>query len=215
MFNSAGLYQQISSQNPAYTIPMPYSYGIPIFEARYSVYPEKEREKRRPSHIFPRKTHQQASAKEKEEPIDRRYFHTQMGYVPVQIVDADKLRHDQGDDREERAREGGCRIERREDVTTLRTWDYSREFAYNSSSNSGQHRDRHMYDHWRSSRLYQASPGESSTPSPSHISNKRFLRKHECVSRVKEYMYPPKKEQTGRDTRSERWGRGHIRLRDQ
>ena len=198
---------------------MSYPYSIttyPTYEARVlrgglSGYPEKERDKR-PGHIFPRKTYQ----KEKEEPIDGRYFHTQMGYVPVQIVDADKLRRDQEGDREDKAREERRRVERREDVTTLRqTWeatDYLRKLSHSS-----RHRDRHMYNHRRSTRVYQADPRESSTPSPPHIPNK-YVVKQEYVSQVKEYeVYQPKKEQAGRDTKSGPneycWGRGYIRTR--
>ena len=175
------------------------------------------RDTKRPSHIFPHKTHQKPSTKKKEEPIDGRCFHTQMAFVPVQIVDADKFRQDRRD-KGGRTREERLRIERREDVTTLRqTWeatDYSRRFEYNS----GQRRDRHMYDHRFSSRVYQANPRESSPQPPAHIPNKFLVRKEECVSRVKKYEYQSKKEKVGCDTRpapkEHLWGRGSIRTRD-
>ena len=187
MFNSAHLYQQMYSQYP---ISMSYSYGgIPISKARvesFSGYPEKERDKRGLHHVFPRMIHQQASSKKKEEPIDGRYFHTQMGYVPVQIVDADKLWRGQ-EDREDRPREERHRREGSEGVTTLRqTWEATDKFAY--SSNSCQQCDRHAHSHRRNTRVYQADPRESNTPPPPpHISNKHFVRKQERVSRVKKY----------------------------
>ena len=229
MFNSTDLYQQVPPPNPTYPIPMPpYSYGVQTYGARgpregFLGHSEKERDNnKRPSHIFPQKTHRQASTKRNEEPIDGRYFHIQMGYVPVQIVDADRARHHQrGGDRDDRAREERrSRTERREDVTTTlrqtcETTDIWRQFP---SPSPGQLRNRH---HRHSTRVYQTDPGESS---------KFLVRKQEYVTRVKEVeMYQPRREKvvgghghthTGPTTRlgpneyHHPWGRGFIRTRD-
>ena len=231
MYTFTDPYQQASYQHlgyPTYT-PYVYSYNTPSYGAhmpRESTggYFNREKDRKRAEHIYPpNSTLQQPYAKQTEEPIDRRYFHVEGGYVPVQIVDADKMRQD----REEKETDERRRLERRDNNTPLReSWestDYSRKASYRH--NSGQHRDRHSYDHKRTTRVYHTSPVEFGLQSSQHGAGKYLVKKEQWVTRVKEYEVhqPPKWPGESRDEHSRtarhegkgyQWGKGHLRTRD-
>lgn len=187
-------------------------------------YIDRGKDRRRTGHIYPQDTAlQQSYTKQTEEPIDSRYFHVERKYVPVQIVDADKLRQD----REEKERDERRRLERRENNTLPREiWestDYSRKVSYRH--NSGQHRDRHSYDHKHTTRVYHTNPVESAGQPSQHATGKYLVRREEWVSRVKEHgaYQPTKWPSESRDERSRtarheakgyQWGKGHLRTKD-
>lgn len=232
MFTFTDPYQQASYQNvgyPAFT-PYVYNYSTPIYDAhmpRESTggYIDGEKDRKRMAHIYPQNStlQQQSYTKQTEEPIDSRYFHVEGKYVPVQIVDADKLRQD----REEKKRDDRRRLEHRDNNAPLReSWestDYSRKVTYRHYS--GQHRDRHSYDHKRSTRVYHTKPGESTLQPSQHGAGKYLVRREEWVSRVKEYeVYKtPKWTSESRDERSPtarheakgyQWGKAHLRTKN-
>ena len=183
-------------------------------------YLDREKDRKRTGHIYPQNpTLQQPYTKQTEEPIDSRYFHVERKYVPVQIVDADKMR----EDREEKERDERRRLERRDNNTPLReSWestDYSRKISY--SHNTGQH----SYDHRRTTRVYHTNPVESALQPSQHGAGKYLVRREQWVSRVKEYEVnqPPKWPSESRDERSRTgrheakgyyWGKGHLRTKD-
>lgn len=223
-------HQQASYQYQPYHTLLPYNYpyNTPIYEARppresAAVYAEKDRDRKRPSHIFPHKQSQQSYSKEAEQPSDSRYFEVETRFVPVQIVDADKLRRDREEkDRARRTMEERRRADWREDSIPSRgAWentDYSTKVAYRHST--GHHGDKHIYDHKRTTRVYHTNPTDHTT----HSGAGRYLWKTE--EHVKEYeVYQSKqspkevRQQSSRATRYEpreyRRGRGHHhRARD-
>ena len=209
---------------PALT-PYVYNYNTPSYDPhmpRESTggYLGGEKDKRRAGHIYPQT--QQSYTKQIEEPIDSRYFHIEGSYVPVQIVDADRLRQD----REEKESDERRRLEWRDNNSPMReSWEstgYSRKVSYRHSSS--QHRDRHSYGHRCTTRIYRTNPVESTLQPSQHGTGKYFVRE-EWVSRVKAHeVYQSTKgpgesrderSRTARhETKKSQWGKGHLRTKD-
>ncbi|KAF8430477.1 hypothetical protein BGX38DRAFT_1146901 [Terfezia claveryi] len=156
MYTFTDPYQQASYQHvgyPAFT-PYVYNYSTPSYDThmpRESTggYLDSEKDRKRPAHIFPQNSTLQ------QQPYTKQMEEPiDSRYFHVERYTGTKY-----------------------PAESWESTDYSRKVTYRHYS--GQHRDRHSYDHKRTTQVYHTNPGESALKPSQHGAGKYLVRREE------------------------------------